>query len=204
MRIVSHVGTGYGIIRDFVESAGHEIIFVSNYKEACTIDFDRLILLGGVDVNPFLYGELIIDAQRPNVDRDKIEWALVRRAMANNVPTMGICRGCQMLNVANGGTLYQDIYTHLDIDHPNGRQHKIRATAPLADRLPTRVVNSLHHQSINKVAYGFDIVATSTDGVIEAIYREGQLGVQWHPELLLEKNRKWAWLFEWWLDGLEA
>lgn len=203
MHIVSHVGTGHEIVRDIVEDAGHEITFINTFKDAGLVEFDRLILLGGRDVNPFLYGELIIDAQRPDVNRDKIEWLLVRRAMTKQIPMMGICRGCQMINIAHGGSLYQDIYTHLGIDHPHGERHPIKVVGPLAKKIPSKVVNSLHHQSIKTVPYSFKVAATSLDGVIEAIYRPGVLGIQWHPELMVGKNSKWLSLFQWWLDGLD-
>lgn len=146
-----------------------------------------------------------IDTQQPDQARDKVEWVLARRAITERVPMMGICRGHQMLTIAHGGSLHQDMYTCLGLDHPSGKgvKHNVKLFGPLADKVPTKTVNSLHHQAVNTIPLGFDIAATSKDGVIEAIYRPGALGVQWHPELMLASNKRWATLFDWWLDGLD-
>jgi gamma-glutamyl-gamma-aminobutyrate hydrolase PuuD len=131
-----------------------------------------------------------------------IEWTLVRRALAMHVPIMGICRGHQMLTVATGGSLYQDIYTQTGRKRGSYRHHLTSVKKPLARYLPTQVVNSLHHQSVKTVPPSFEIAALSQDGIVEAIWRPGMLGVQFHPELMYAQNNGWDKLFAWFLDGL--
>jgi putative glutamine amidotransferase len=163
---------------------------------------DGLLLTGGADVDPAVYG----DADRhPTVElapeRDAYELALARAAMARGLPVLAICRGVQVLNVAAGGTLVQD----LPSQQPSDLQHSLVeprdaiahdvTVAPgtrLAKALGGQVgldgrvaVNSRHHQAVRDVAPGFVSSAVAPDGVIEAIERpDGPfcIGVQWHPE----------------------
>ena len=163
---------------------------------------DGLLLTGGADIDPSIYG----DAERhPTVElapgRDAYELALARAAMARQLPVLAICRGVQVLNVAAGGTLVQD----LPSQQPSGLQHSLVesknaiahdvAVAPgtqlasvLGERLSPEgriAVNSRHHQAVRDVAPGFVTSAVAPDGVIEAIERpDGPfcIGVQWHPE----------------------
>jgi putative glutamine amidotransferase len=163
---------------------------------------DAVLLTGGVDVDPREYG----DAERhPSVDvdpaRDKYELALARAALERDVPMLAICRGAQVLNVAAGGTLIQDlpsvIVTTLDhaIDQPKDAiAHDVVVAAhsrlvnflKTSSKPPYRVaVNSRHHQAIRQPAPFFVVSATATDGVIEAIEKPDSafcIGVQWHPE----------------------
>jgi putative glutamine amidotransferase len=144
---------------------------------------DGLCLAGGVDVDPAHFGE----ARHPalgHVDapRDATELTLARWALAADLPTFGICRGIQLLNVAAGGSLYQD----LPAQHP---VHAIRVAqdSRLAALLGTGEImtNSFHHQAVKEVAAGFTASAWTSDGVVEGIEAPGHrfaLGVQWHPE----------------------
>ena len=164
-----------------------------------------LLLAGGDDVSPALYAE----ASHPsvtNVDhqRDEFEITLVREARARHLPIFAICRGVQVLNVACGGTLVQDIPSQV----PGSLEHRL-AVPPhqsfdlahevwidkgtLLSRLmnerlegvDTCDVNSRHHQAVKQIAEGFQVSATAPDGVIEAIEDPSSpfcLGVQWHPE----------------------
>ena len=163
---------------------------------------DGIMLTGGGDVDPMLYGESPHAAfQAAEADRDAFETALTRAAIAANIPYFAICRGMQLLNVAMGGTLIQDIPSQVPgaLEHsvPEPRAHVVhevwvakdsRLSALLADHMEdgeTCHVNSRHHQSVAKVAPGFDVTATSPDGVIEAMEKPGAafcIGVQWHPE----------------------
>jgi putative glutamine amidotransferase len=162
-----------------------------------------ILLTGGPDVDPRLYGEAPDPAyEGAGVARDAFEIELVTRALERDLPLLAICRGVQVLNVAAGGTLVQ----HIPQDIPRALDHQVR-TSPWAiahdvvvapgSRLaatlglpardePTRVaVNSRHHQAPKHVPPGLSVVATADDGVIEAIERADArfcVGVQWHPE----------------------
>lgn len=202
MIALTHEGTGTGIVRGIVEKLGGKLQTVTDKHTAYTARMDRLILLGGADISPFFYGEPMIDSQRPDKERDIIEWILVRRAITEHVPTFGICRGHQMLTVAHGGTLWQDICAGPGA-FEHGRQHKLTGVHKmLARHLPARTVNSLHHQAVRVVPWGFEVAARSEDGIIESVWRPGVLGVQWHPELLYPRDGGWERLFRWWWDGL--
>lgn len=153
-----------------------------------------VVLIGGDDVDPSIYGA----APHPklgDVDpaRDAFEIAIARRAAADALPAFGICRGCQVMNVALGGTLVQHIPGEIEGALPHaGRYdaaHDVAVTpGTRLHRLlgKTRVaVNSHHHQSIGAPADGFDVTARTSDGVVEAAELPGHaffLGVQWHPE----------------------
>ncbi|NLN16152.1 MAG: gamma-glutamyl-gamma-aminobutyrate hydrolase family protein, partial [Firmicutes bacterium] len=154
-----------------------------------------LIIPGGGDLDPVYYGQ---DPQRDlgvvEPDRDRLEMGLLKGAIARGIPILGICRGCQLLSVAAGGDLIQDLgegyHQHRQkapLSHPS---HQINIKAgSLLERLlgpgPLRV-NSYHHQGIGRVG-SLRPVAWSNDGLIEAIEGEGFiLGVQWHPEWLVE------------------
>ena len=163
---------------------------------------DGLLLPGGPDVDPVHYDQPPHETARIVPERDEIELALARRAMADGKPLLAICRGIQVLNVALGGSLYQDIADQLpQADkhdwYPGYARdllaHSVTVTAPSrlaeivgAGELP---VNSRHHQALAEVAGELVVVARAPDGVIEAV--EGRnhpfaLGVQWHPELLAD------------------
>jgi putative glutamine amidotransferase len=159
---------------------------------------DGLVLQGGADVSPLTYGEAPL---RPEWDGDRIrdtyELELLRGFVAAGRPVLGICRGLQLVNVAFGGTLYQDIAvqrghgTHYDADAYDQHFHDIELVpgSVLARGYPDRRrgrVNSIHHQAVKVLGSGFAVEALSVpDGVIEAIRWNGPsyvAGVQWHPE----------------------
>ncbi len=163
---------------------------------------DGLLFTGGKDIDPAFYGQ----PRHPATElgpraRDEFELELARLAAARDLPHLGLCRGVQVINVAHGGTLVQDIASTV----PGALAHDVRQTpitiahdvwvtrgsrlwTILQERLgddDACAVNSRHHQSVGRVAEGFDVVATAPDGVIEAIERPAArfcLGVQWHPE----------------------
>lgn len=170
-----------------------------------------VLLLGGDDVDPARYGEPAHPATRHAENgRDEYEIALVRGAVERDVPLLAICRGLQVMNVALGGTLIQDIPSQHPSDVPHAVDPSLKATRPpeewkalvahpiaiapgskLASLLATGSnpaapdVNSRHHQAIKRPADGLVISATAPDGVIEAVERPAStfvLGVQWHPE----------------------
>lgn len=161
---------------------------------------DTLLLAGGCDLAPSLYGAVPSPYLGTVVpERDAFEYRLLAEALRQQVPVLGICRGIQVINVFFGGTLYQDLPTELspaaalhqrpdlpwDVVHPISIAGGSRLHAILgADRVE---VNSTHHQSCRDVAPGFRVTATADDGVIEAIESETLpiLGVQFHPERLV-------------------
>jgi putative glutamine amidotransferase len=160
---------------------------------------DGLVFPGGADVAPSEYGEAPID--NLNViepERDRTELTLARWAYEDNLPTLGICRGQQLLNVALGGSLYQDLryqgVTQVEHSeaHGQGRTALIhRVSLDPDSRLAQLIdetsidVNSLHHQAVKKIAAPLTITGKSQDGVIEALEspeRRFLIAVQWHPE----------------------
>jgi putative glutamine amidotransferase len=165
-----------------------------------------LLLTGGVDMDPACYGEEPheklgdIDAQR-----DEVEIMLTRRAIAEGKPLLGICRGVQVMNVAMGGTLYQDVPSQLAGagEHRESGLRKqwdylahsisIAEDSWLAAQLGTSRldVNTLHHQAIKDLAAGLRVTATAPDGVIEAVEGLSEqflVGIQCHPERLWDRS----------------
>lgn len=153
---------------------------------------DGVVLTGGGDVEPGAYGADPHEATKhTDPSRDAYDTRLLRTVVDRAVPTLGICRGLQVANVAFGGTLGQDLDDH-EADHlASDTAHLVEVVA--GSRLAGLVghgefaVNSLHHQGVDHLGDGVRAVATSGDGVVEAIELDGCdhfLAVQWHPELL--------------------
>lgn len=182
---------------------------------------DGLLLTGGEDVDPAHYGQDRIEkCGEPNKARDETEIALTLAARELGKPLLAICRGPQLLNVAFGGTLIQDIpsqvpgaLNHNFKDERSSRVHdvSIEPASLTAKALgaTTLSVNSLHHQSVKDVAPGFKVTATSPDGIIEAIEWDGSdwwaLAVQWHPEEMNDSPEPWdRGLFRAFADRLDA
>jgi putative glutamine amidotransferase len=180
--------------------------------------FDRLdgvFITGGVDVDPCRYGE----AKTPlcgttDPDRDAVEIALLKHALARDLPVLAVCRGIQILNVTCGGTLYQDVTAQVPsaLKHdyfPTPEQpsrkylaHDVTVTrgSRLAHILGGAVVpvNSMHHQAVKTLAPNLAATALAPDGIIEAVESTDgryRIGVQWHPEELTETQPGMARLF---------
>ena len=165
---------------------------------------DGLLLTGGGDIDPTLFGE------EPHVglgsitpERDFFEINLIQKMLELNKPILGICRGAQILNIAVGGDMFQDIYsqndrTLLQHDQQAPRWHASHFVDVTKDSLLNKItqvdrfkVNSYHHQANRLVPVGFQVSAVSSDRIIEAIEsieHDFVLGVQWHPETLLPKK----------------
>ena len=127
---------------------------------------------------------------------------MTQRALTANKPVFGICRGHQILAVAAGGSLWQDIFERkVTGKHPSGHA-LVNVHSPLDKYLPMLTVNSYHHQAVRRVPAGFRIMAQSTDGIIESIWRPGALGVQFHPEMMFPNDHRWIGLFRWFVAGL--
>ena len=178
---------------------------------------DGILLSGGYDVHPALYGqEPHVKLEEVYPERDVYEIAVIKAAIELKKPIFGICRGLQLINVAFGGTLYQDLSLHqpqTEIQHnqtcprdlaihsievsPNSKLHKIFGTTQVP-------VNSFHHQAIDQLAPGLKINACSIDGVIEGIEKEGEdffIAVQWHPERMVAKHPLMKKLFQAFTDA---
>jgi putative glutamine amidotransferase len=169
---------------------------------------DGLLLAGGSDVDPALYGATPHpETEEPDRDRDSLEAALVREALDRDIPILAICRGLQLLNAAMGGTLVQHIEGHR---RPGEREaHPIGIAAQSKLELILKVdgyaVNSRHHQCVDRVASGLVVSGTAPGNVIEALELPGKrfvLAVQWHPEDRTDGPD--ARLFQCFRDAIEA
>jgi putative glutamine amidotransferase len=192
---------------DYLSSVEHaggraRVLEVSESPRKVLGEIDGLLLTGGGDIDPVLYG----DERHPTVEdaepgRDEFEIDLARRAMAAELPVLAICRGAQVLNVAAGGTLVQDIpsavqspLAHSITEPKSAEAHAIhvtpgsrleRALGVALDGAHTCRVNSRHHQAVGRIGAGLMPSAIASDGVVEAIEKaesEFCVGVQWHPE----------------------
>jgi putative glutamine amidotransferase len=194
-------------LEDYVASieqtgARARVLEVSESPRKVLSEVHGVLLTGGGDVDPVFYGEerheSVEDAEP---GRDEFELDLARRALESQVPLLAICRGAQVLNVAAGGSLVQDIPSTIETGLPHSvaqpkdadcHDISVRAGTRLASALGERVgsscscrVNSRHHQSVGRLGQGLVVSATASDGVIEAIESPSSpfcIGVQWHPE----------------------
>lgn len=159
---------------------------------------DALVVPGGNDIDPALFGQSPNGHNDPPVPlRDHAEFALVRRARELDMPFLGICRGMQVMNVAFGGDLRQNIAPDRGAhwqDKPYERPHHevlVASSTPLAAAIGAgnHMVNSMHHQCVDRLADHTHVAARAADGVIEALWRDDCnyfLAVQWHPEYLAD------------------
>jgi putative glutamine amidotransferase len=177
-------------------AAGAEPVAMLAHGSAKLDDYAGLLLMGGVDVNPALYGEAAApETEKPDDERDRVEIDLIRQAIKRDLPVLAICRGQQMLNVYHGGTLIQ---------HLPPASHHVRRTprnpglpAHEVDVVPGTLlssvvsdtklrVNSRHHQAVGRLGEHLTISGRDAeDGVVEAFERPDRtfmLAVQWHPE----------------------
>jgi putative glutamine amidotransferase len=167
---------------------------------------DGLVFAGGLDVDPRLYGS-VPGAASTTIDpqSDRFELELVLEALQADVPLLGVCRGMQLVNVALGGTLVEDLPVGSGQSHsfvlypPVERVHRVDFSggSPHEELYgPELMVNSLHHQAVASPGEGVLVVGRAADGVAEAMVVEGHraLGVQWHPELLREPDPIFDWL----------
>jgi putative glutamine amidotransferase len=178
---------------------------------------DGLLLSGGDDVDPSTYGAEDAGSKGTSPEVDQFEVALIRAAREQGKPVLGICRGLQILNVAMGGTLAQEITGEGEVHEPfisgtdpsiwEARRHLVRFEADSivasAYRSEEAKVNTLHHQGIGELAPELIVEAVAEDGLIEAARCEGDwwaLGVQWHPERLDGEHRT---LFQVFKDAIQ-
>ncbi len=161
------------------------VLFIAG--EPWSLDgIDAVMLAGGSDIEPSLYGEPRDPlTQAPDHARDEMELGVLRGALANKLPVLGICRGMQLMNVAFGGTMHQDIAGHKEGLHP------VEVTSRLAAIFGagTVLTNSRHHQAVKRVGDGLLLSGRAADGTVEGIELPGEsfvVGVQWHPEDMLD------------------
>jgi putative glutamine amidotransferase len=207
-----------------IERAGARTLVIDrvrNHARDVLDDVAGVLLTGGGDVDPARYGEAPhATFEASEEGRDEYETQIVKLALERDLPLLAICRGVQILNVALGGSLIQDIPSQ----HPGGGiDHQLRdpkfaiahdvtvaADSQLHTALQDRIgaghtmpVNSRHHQAIKDLAPGLRVTATAPDGIVEAVERPGSafvLGVQWHPENFLEHG-EFAALFRAFIDA---
>ncbi|MDW7675563.1 MAG: gamma-glutamyl-gamma-aminobutyrate hydrolase family protein [Bacillota bacterium] len=200
----------YKLNQSYVEailtSGGTPVIvpITSDIKQILSIlaNLRGIVLSGGGDPDPFYFGEEPLQTSGPiNPFRDQFELGLAKEALALQMPILGICRGCQIMNIAAGGSIYQDI-THISNLQHTQMAPRWYPTHYISIEAGTRLfniiqdnkirVNSMHHQAIAKVAPDFAVSAISSDSIIEAIESNNgkAIGVQWHPEELLDTHGK--------------
>jgi putative glutamine amidotransferase len=191
------------------------IPYIKTFSKEMIADYissvDGLLLPGGEDIDPtFYHEEKLSKCESSDHDLDKFHIALIKEAVIQEKPILGICRGSQIINVALGGTLYQDIsyfkkdINHSDLDNYEKTTHNIKIldNTKLKEilKIDKTRVNSLHHQLIKDVAESLKINAICEDGVIEGIESRNEnifiLGTQWHPETMVENSTQMNKIFK--------
>ncbi len=164
------------------------------------LDFDGLVLCGGGDPEPALYGRPTEGSYAIDRQRDQRELWLLHRFLGAKRPVLAICRGHQLLNVAFGGSLIQHLPTaHLHQGQGGDLWHPVEARGPLKQLLgPSPTVNSAHHQGIDRLGRGLQVMATAPDGLIEGVVHQHLpvWGVQFHPERMDRGERLFEWLLQ--------
>jgi putative glutamine amidotransferase len=197
---------------DAVQRAGGLPVVVNDAPDVDALldRVDALVLTGGPDVDPAAFGEAPHEkTYGVDATADSFELALARAALARGLPTLAICRGVQVVNVALGGTLYQHIVDEPGVE-PHGRPGEpdgqlehfvdIEANSLLADATgATRVIASCHHhQAVAKLGDGLRMTARAADGIVEGVEHDDAwlLAVQWHPEDTAAKDAEQQRLFD--------
>lgn len=176
---------------------------------------DGIVFTGGLDVAPSYYNEdKILECGISSYVRDELEFNLMDICYKKDIPTLGICRGLQIMNVYLGGTLYQDLKKQKDIsiihsqDKPyNDLVHEVTNYGMFKEKFGDRFyVNSLHHQAIKDVADELEVLQKSSDDIVEAAYVKDKkffLGVQYHPEMALDTLSQGHEIVKMFLDSIK-
>ena len=193
-----------------LKQAGAEILWIEmddpDIAEK-TRTCDGLLLPGGDDIDPSRYGAVRHEkCKDPCLLRDEAEWKMLEAFLPTGKPILGICRGCQFLNIFLGGTLHQHIEGHSDFENRGKGTHNVHVASgsrlsPLLSE--TLFVNSLHHQSADILGNGLTVSAWAEDGTVEAIELENHpfcVAVQWHPEHLSKTRPDQQKLFDYFVS----
>lgn len=184
-----------------VRRAGGRPVAITPGRVTDMARLDGLVVAGGADVDPALYGQLNVAARHLDPPRDRLEADLIRRAVDTGKPLLGICRGMQLLTVALGGTLHQDagaaypgfrptrgLYRQATLRRPVHVIKRGWVSSLLGTGRKVHLVNSLHHQAVAEVAPDLEPVAVDEHGMIQAVELQRKdvfaVGLQWHPELM--------------------
>ena len=167
-------------------------------KSLPDLDFlDGIVISGGdFDIDPGFYGQEITSEKVQTIpERTDFEMKLIEQFIPTNKPILGICGGCQLLNVYFGGSLIQDIQSNIEHEQPNPRNetsHEITfpKDSPLKKFTNNNItfINSAHHQGVDKLGNNLTVTGTAPDGIIEGFKHQSHyycVGVQWHPEFLI-------------------
>lgn len=218
----NHVSyTPQGFVTAVQNAGGLPIVLPIGAEETAAAyisKIDKLLLAGGQDISPDFFGEEPHPKlEETNRNRDLFELALIKEAIKQYKPIFAVCRGMQLINVALGGTLYQDLSLYIDWTIKHGQQPTQPQFATHSIQIEkdstlyqvfgqTYRVNSYHHQAINTLASSLKITAKSADGIVEGIEAidasQRLLGVQWHPELRYEVDSKEFKLFDYFVNQL--
>ena len=205
-----------------IEKAGGIPLFIPQYADFDILDelldrCDGILISGGHDVDPLTYGEVNKYSGLISVERDALDIHVAKYALEHRKPVLGICRGNQIMNVACGGTLFQDLpkqansNNHSDKSYPRNKGwHPVSITE--SSRLAKiygkteLMVNSYHHQAVRLPGKDVIFTATSPDGINEAIeinVQQFAVGVQWHPEMMFDSEDQ-AKLFKAFVDSCDV
>lgn len=192
-------------IRLAVWLAGGRAVRISTRHSAPSKPLAGLIISGGDDIHPSLYGEEEMPKAHYDPDRDALEQDQIKLAMREHLPMLGICRGYQLMNVVAGGQLHVDIRSMRSQTSNRGtifarKTALVEPKSSLYELFKTSQlrINSLHHQAVLSVGRGYGVVAKDLDGFVQAVEHENSrwIGVQWHPEYLWYRPKHLS-LFKW-------
>lgn len=202
---IRNAETMWFFIRLGIWLAGGRAVRITAQTQTRYLDCAGYVIAGGVDIDPSCYGEANTASYNMEPERDTLEKEIIKHAFQAKKPLMGICRGAQMINVVKGGNLYQDARDFYEYFVPAnsviGKIFSRRTIYITKDSVllracpkPKWLVNSLHHQAINRLGEGLAVTAEDDHGIVQAIENTVQadsyvLGVQWHPEFMLHRTR---------------